>query len=78
VVLASSARVDRHQKRRLYQRERVAEYWVVDLDSRMVERWRPDDERPEILDERLEWRPDETRDSLTIDLNDFFRSLFGD
>jgi Uma2 family endonuclease len=78
VVSASSARADRHQKRRLYQRERVAEYWVVDLDSRMVERWRPDDERPEILDERLEWRPEETRDSLTIALDDFFRSVFGD
>ena len=78
VVSASSARADRHQKRRLYQRERVAEYWVVDLDSRMVERWRPDDERPEILDERLEWRPDDAPDSLTIDLDNSFRSVFGD
>jgi Uma2 family endonuclease len=78
VVSPSSARADRNQKRRLYQRERVAEYWVADLDSRMIERWRPDDARPEILIERLQWRPDEGRESLTIDLVDLFRRVFGD
>ena len=24
----------------------VPEYWIVDLDSRLVERWRPEDTRP--------------------------------
>jgi hypothetical protein len=33
----------------------VPEYGVVDLDARLIERWRPDDERPEILSERIEW-----------------------
>jgi Uma2 family endonuclease len=78
VISPSSARADRHQKRRLYQREGVPEYWIVDLDSRMIERWRPADDRPEILTERLEWRPDAAGSPLTIDLGDFFRSVFGE
>jgi Uma2 family endonuclease len=78
VISPSSARADRHQKRHLYQRERVPEYWVVDLDSRMIERWRPADDRPEILTERLEWRPDEAPAPLTVDLAEFFRSVFGE
>jgi Uma2 family endonuclease len=78
VVSPSSARADRHEKRRLYQRERVAEYWAVDLDSRVVERWRPEDHRPEILVDRLEWRPEEGPASLTIDLGRFFRRVFGE
>jgi Uma2 family endonuclease len=47
---------DRGAKRRIYQRAGVAEYWIVDLDARLIERWRPGDERPEILDDRLVWQ----------------------
>lgn len=53
----ATARADRQVKRRRYQRHGVPEYWVVDLDARLVERWRPSDDRPEILTDRLEWRP---------------------
>jgi hypothetical protein len=34
----------------------------------IIDRWRPADDRPEILTERLEWRPDDARTPLTIDL----------
>lgn len=27
----------------------------MDLDSRLIERWRPEDNRPEVVDEVLEW-----------------------
>ena len=37
----STAARDRGAKRRIYQRAGVAEYWIVDLDARLVERWRP-------------------------------------
>ena len=51
----STAPRDRGKKRRIYQRAGVAEYWIVDLDARLIERWRPGDERPEIVDERMQW-----------------------
>jgi Uma2 family endonuclease len=55
VLSPGSAARDRGIKRHLYQRAGVPEYWIVDLDSRVVERWRPDDARPEILREVLTW-----------------------
>lgn len=78
ILSPSTARADRLRKRALYQRERVPEYWIVDPDARVVERWRPDDERPEILDARLEWQPDPTASSLLIDLNGYFAEVWGD
>ena len=47
VLSPSTARADRFLKRRRYQRQGTFEYWIVDLDSRLVERWRPGDERPD-------------------------------
>ncbi len=49
---------DRGAKRRIYQRAGIQEYWVVDPDARLIERWTPADTRPEIIDEVLEWRLD--------------------
>src|SRR2546428_9528439 len=40
VLSPSTARADRQVKRRLYQQERVGEYWIVDVDARIVEGWR--------------------------------------
>ena len=72
VLSPTSGRADRIVKRRVYQRQRAPEYWVVDVDSRLVERWRPDDERPEILSEQLEWQPDPAQPALIIDLVAYF------
>lgn len=58
ILSPSTASRDRGVKRRIYQRAGVAEYWVVDPDARLIERWTPGDLRPEILDEVLEWRLD--------------------
>ena len=58
ILSPGTASRDRGVKRRIYQRAGVAEYWVVDPDARLIERWTPDDVRPEILDEVLEWRLD--------------------
>jgi len=55
ILSPTTAPRDRGAKRRIYQRAGVAEYWIVDLDARLIERWRPDDERPEIADELLQW-----------------------
>ena len=44
-----------------YQRAGVAEYWVVDSDAALIERWMPGDVRPEIVDEVLTWAIDGER-----------------
>ena len=77
ILSPSTARADRHVKRRLYQRERVPEYWIVDVDGRLIERWRPEDERPEILAEQLEWRPEPANPPLIIDLPAYFLDVTG-
>jgi Uma2 family endonuclease len=69
---------DRGAKRRIYQRAGVAEYWIVDLDARLVERWRPDDVRPEILDEQLTWAPPELTTPVALDLPALFAEALGD
>jgi len=73
----STASRDRGAKRRIYQRAGVAEYWIVDLDARLVERWRPDDVRPEILDERLTWAPAELAAPCVVDLKAVFHEVLG-
>lgn len=57
VLSPSTARADRHRKRVIYQSEGVPEYWIVDADARLIERWRAGDERPEILHDELLWQP---------------------
>ncbi|MFI5228846.1 MAG: Uma2 family endonuclease [Gemmatimonadales bacterium] len=74
VLSPSSAGHDRLRKRPAYQRN-VPEYWIVDLDARLVERWRPADERPEILTAMLEWQPLGARSPLKIDLSSFFAEV---
>jgi Uma2 family endonuclease len=76
VISPSTARHDRITKRRRYQRSGVAEYWIVDLDARLVERWRPSEERPEVLDLSLRWEPEEAGDALEIDLVRYFREVW--
>lgn len=50
---------------------------MVDLDARAVERWRPLDERPEILDDGMAWQPAGAADALAIDLPRFFAGVWG-
>jgi len=68
VLSPSTARADRQVKRRLYQREAVGEYWVVDPDARVVERWRPQDDRPEIVTDALTWHPEPSVAPFELDL----------
>lgn len=78
ILSPSTARADRQVKRRIYQSEGVAEYWIVDVDARLVERWRPEDERPEILTDRLVWQPDPRCDPVEMDLVAFFSEVCGE
>lgn len=72
VLSPGSGRHDRVIKRRFYQRMDVAEYWIVDSESGVVERWRPEDERAELLDHSITWQPSGAAEPLMIDLETFF------
>ena len=78
VLSPSTARADRTIKRRRFQRARIPEYWIVDPDARVIERWRPDDERPEILAERVTWHPEGATEPLTIELPPLFARIHGE
>jgi Uma2 family endonuclease len=78
ILSPSTARVDRTVKRQKYQSEGVPEYWIVDGDARVVERWRPEDKRPEMIIDRLEWQPDAAVAPLIIDLPKLFASALGE
>ena len=71
----SSARHDRVTKRPHYQRTRVPEYWIIDDRSQTIERWRPDDERPELLSETLVWDPPGAGEAFVLDLRAFFAEV---
>lgn len=75
VLSPSTARYDRTLKRRLYQRTGVPEYWIVDLDARVMERWRPTDDRPERLTDTLTWNPEGSTAPMVLDLVEFFREV---
>jgi Uma2 family endonuclease len=77
IISRSTALTDRREKRELYQRKGVPEYWVIDVDARTVERWRPDDTVPEVFTGMLEWRPDAAEPPLVIDLVAFFARVTG-
>ena len=75
IVSPSSARADRLVKRRLYQERRVATYWVVDPDARLVEVWHPEDERPAIVSDTLRWQVEPEAPELLVKLAELFRPL---
>lgn len=72
ILSPSTARLDRRVKRDRYLREGVPEYWIVDHDALLVERWRPGDERPEIAYETISWDPRGAAEPLRIQLPELF------
>lgn len=78
IVSPSSARYDRVTKRPHYQRNRVSGYWIVDDLSQTIERWTPDDERPELLAEQLAWHPAGAVEPFVLDLVQFFKDVAAD
>lgn len=76
----STARYDRGLKRHFYLRSPTDELWIVDIESRVVERWLTGDQRPEILTDALVWNPDGAGDSppLRLELGAFFAAVHGE
>ena len=76
VLSPSTARADRQRKRAIYQDEHVPEYWIVDADARLIERWRLDDERPEIVTDQLTWQPRVDHQPFELDIARYFDAVF--
>lgn len=72
ILSPSTEWVDRFVKRPLFQSEGVPEYWIVDGASRTVERWRPSDQRGELVTELLTWQPRLDIEPLVIRLPELF------
>ena len=78
VLAPSTAKHDRVTKRRYFGRNNVPEYWIIDCDARVVERWHPGDERPEIISDTLVWMPADASEPFVLDLAEFFAEAFGE
>ncbi|MEJ7809933.1 MAG: Uma2 family endonuclease [Gemmatimonadaceae bacterium] len=78
ILSPSTARFDRGVKRDYFQRRRVPEYWVIDLDARLIERWRPDGQQPDVARDRLIWQPSSTVAPLDLDVRALFAAAVGD
>lgn len=75
VLSPSTARLDRHQKRRLYMSGPTSLYWIVDLASEMVEVWTPGNGQPFIVTDTLTWQPRGASASFSLELAPFFADV---
>ncbi len=75
VISPSSRSRDRIVKRPRYQRAGIAEYWIVDIESRLVDRWTQAHERPEIITETLHWSPPGAGTVFSIDIQALFAAV---
>jgi Uma2 family endonuclease len=76
VLSPSTARYDRIVKRQRYQRHGV-EYWIVDVDARLIERWMPTDDRPDVRTTEITWQPPGATEPLHLDIVSLFRQAVG-
>ena len=74
VLSPSSRRYDRGKKREVYLAH-GCEYWIVDPDDRLIERWLPGHDAPSVHRAAIDWRPDSAVAALTIDVAELFWEL---
>lgn len=75
VLSPASLRTDRITKRDFYMESGVAEYWIVDLEARIVEGWLPTANTPQVERTEMSWRPSGSSAALPIDLPAYFDSV---
>jgi Uma2 family endonuclease len=76
VVSPGSVQTDRFLKRDFYLGAGVPEYWIIDPDSRVVERWTAAQERPELIRDVFFWHPPGAVRPMRFDVAEFFHDLF--
>lgn len=77
VLSPSSDRADRFAKRAKYS-QMGTEYWLVDLEARVIERWMPGTEEPQVVREVLRWTAPGTEEAMEIDLQEVMARAWGE
>jgi len=72
VISPSSIRTDRVTKREYYLDVGVPDYFIIDVDARIVERWSPERDTPVVLRDQLIWHAAGAEQPLTVSLPEFF------
>jgi Uma2 family endonuclease len=75
VLSPTTARYDRHTKRRLYQEVGIPFYWIVDPDEKLVEVWTPDAQFPTVEREFVRWKPAGAKEEYVLDLRELLRPI---
>lgn len=75
IISPSSVRIDRIVKRDFYLDAGVPEYWILDIEAEMIERWTQRRDFPEVCRESLVWLPENAKAPLTIDVLKLFETV---
>lgn len=75
VLSPTTARYDRHTKRRLYQEVGIPFYWIVDPDEKVVEVWTPQTQFPVVEREVVKWKPAVVEEEFILDLERLFEPI---
>ena len=75
VLSPTTARYDRHTKRRLYQEVGIPFYWIVDPDEKLVEVWTPEAMFPVVERECVKWATEGVEEELVLELEGLFRPI---
>ena len=76
VISPSSVRTDREAKRHYYLSADVPEYWVIDFDARVLERWVSGGATPAMVRGAFEWQPAGARAPLVVNLPELFNNAW--
>ena len=75
VISPSSVRSDRITKREYYMDVGIPDYFIVDIQARIIERWSPARETPLVLRDHLVWHPVGAEEPLTLSLPGWFDGI---
>lgn len=77
VLSPGTARQDRLLKRPRFQKSGIP-CWLVDLESRLVEQWEPDAERPAVCAAWVEWTPPGASAPFRLDVGRLMSRVWGE
>jgi Uma2 family endonuclease len=72
IISPSSIRTDRVTKRDYYLDVGVPDYFIVDVDARIIEWWTQGRDTPLVLRDELVWHPAGAQEPLTVTLPELF------